>query len=130
MKTVKKWWWLILALGGLITYYIVDEIRVSRIEDRIPKTTLEMNKITEHVNEIPSDVENYKREVKLIQQGEVLIQQQIKLDSFYIFAEKKFTKDSLTELSKDKSRAGRDSINKVQAQTMREILKFLKDSIQ
>jgi hypothetical protein len=89
------------------------------------------------MNEKPSDIENFQREQRLIVQGDIQINQQVKLDSqqmiienqlkvidsFFVFAKKKELSDSITEIGKQKSRDQRTDDMEVQTATMLLILK-------
>ena len=113
----------VLLLGGgtgaYLTYEkdkIVEQAKDNALELRIPETPQFMNKIKDHVNEVPSDVENFQREIHLMKTGDTLVEfqkeinQQIKvIDSFYQFAKVKKTADSLAEFKRQKSRDSRDS---------------------
>ncbi len=109
---------LIFIIGGGITYYINDKIKNANIEQRIYPTPERLIRAMDHDDEVPTDVENFKREVRLIEQGDIQIEQQIKIDSqqlhiqrnikvidsFYQFAKKKAISDSIKEIVKQKSR--------------------------
>ncbi len=105
-------------IGGGIVYYINDEIKDANVEQRIYPTPEQLIKAIEHDNEVPTDVENYKREVRLIEQGDIQIEQQIRIDSqqlyiqknikvidsFFQFSKKKAISDSIKEIRKQISR--------------------------
>lgn len=105
-------------VGMGVTVYLTyekDKIQAvaekEAIEQKIPKSTEEMIKIRDHVNEVPSDVENFKRELNLIKTGDTLkaaqkeIQENIKvIDSFYKFSKKQAIRDSIEDIAKQKSR--------------------------
>lgn len=102
-----------------------NEVTHKDIESRIYDTPLELQQAKDHDNEVPTDVENFKREVRLIEQGDITIQQQllnyeqqIKIDSqqtelnqnikiFYEFQKQEKVDDSLTEIIKQESRDNR-----------------------
>lgn len=99
-----------------------NEVTHENIEQRISPTVSKFNKIVDHVDEVPSDIENYQREERLIEQGDITIEQQlvnydqqIKIDSqqvelntnlkiFYEFQKQIKVDDSLTEITKQISR--------------------------
>lgn len=121
-------------IGAGVTYYINDEKRDYDVEQRIYPTPQQLIKAIEHDNEVPSDVENFKREQRLIIQGDsnLLLQKDILLqqkeligvkgiiDSFYDFNKRKAKEDSIKNRVVKQSRAKRDVQNY-------EILEILKD---
>lgn len=128
---------LIMLVGALIMWFINNEIWKNDAEGKMHSTAEIKTEAENWLNTKPNDVQVFRARDTLQKTLDTtkLLQIQIlkranAMDSFYRFAQNKFTKDSLTELSKDRSRAGRDSTNKVQAETMREILKLLKDKNQ
>lgn len=93
------------------TKTIEDAAKIREIEQKIYPDALTLQKAMDHDNEVPSDVENFKREIHLIKTGDTLkirqkeIQAQIKvIDSFYDFSKKKAKNDSITDILKQKSR--------------------------
>jgi hypothetical protein len=107
------------TIVGLATGFYLDneknklerESKDREFEQRIYQTPLQLQKAIDHDNEVPSDVENFKREIRLIQTGDTLKEQQknieknIKvIDSFYIFSKNKSKKDSVLDIERQKSR--------------------------
>lgn len=106
----------IIAMG--VTFYLEYEkgkldrtAKDKDIEQRIYPTPQRLIKAMEHDDEVPSDVENFKREIRLIQTGDSLKTQQQEInenikviDSFYQFEKRKAIKDSIDDLAKQKSR--------------------------
>lgn len=111
------------AVGAYLTNEkdkIVREAEKKEIETRIPETVAEFNEIVDHINEVPSDVENYQREQRLIEQGDTLLTYQVEIsqnikviDSFFQFAKDKKISDSITEVVKQISRDQRGDDIKV-----------------
>lgn len=104
-----------MAIAG-INYYVDKEKEADQIQSKIPESPEEMIEIRNHINEVPSDVENYKREIRLIQQGDSLLDQQKEInenlkiiDSFYVFEKKKAYSDSIAEAKRQESRDKRTS---------------------
>lgn len=111
----------IMLIGGGITYYItgekdkiVREAKDKEIESRIYPTPLILQKAMDHDNEVPTDVENFIREQRLIEQGDTLLVYQSEIaenikviDSFFQFAKEKKYTDSIKDIAKDKSRDAR-----------------------
>ena len=131
--------WITIIIGGMSFYLdnektkIEQEVKSENIESRIPDTVGEFQKMQDHVNEVPSDVETYKREQRNIAIGDTLLIQQIKLDSqqvnitkqlkvidsFFVFAKNKKIQDSIKEITKQKSRDSRTKdINTQKAVTL------------
>lgn len=119
---------LILLITTVVGWYITSErnkdaqqITTDSIEERIPNTVTEFVEWEDHMNEKPSDVDNYKREIRLIKQGDTLLQYQSALDSaqirieknikvideFFEFAKEKHISDSIKDIKKQKSRDDR-----------------------
>ncbi len=112
-----------IALISVVVIFFADardtkkdnEVTHKDIEQRISPTVSKFNKIVDHVDEVPSDIENYQREERLIEQGDITIEQQVKLDSqqielnknlkiFYTFQKQVKFDDSISELTKQISR--------------------------
>jgi len=162
MTPPKKQTWLsknigfgavILIITTIIGWYITDQrnqdaqkITHDSIENRIPETIKKFVEWEDHMNEKPSDIENFQREQRLIIQGDIQINQQVKLDSqqvaitnqlkvidsFWIFAKNKKLIDSITEIGKQKSRDKRTDDMEVLSASMLIILKkvnAIQDSI-
>ena len=71
-----------------ITGYIAYErnkdaqkITHDSIEERIPEDVKTFVEWEDHMNEKPTDIENFQREQRLIIQEDIVIEQQVKLDS-------------------------------------------------
>ncbi len=113
----------VLLLGGGTGAYLTYE--KDKLEIQAEKNALELRvypspqrliKAMEHDDEVPSDVENFQREIRLIKTGDTLVEfqkeinEQIKvIDSFYQFAKASKISDSLAEFKRQKSRDSRDS---------------------
>ena len=113
---------LIFAAGTLLSIGTAFDLKGEReqdknnathkdIEQRIYPTPLILQQAVDHDNEVPSDVENYQREERLIEQGDTLliyqaeISENIKIiDSFFQFTKDKKISDSITESTKQISR--------------------------
>lgn len=131
MEPVKKKVWTTLRiliisaftiLGIGTAYYLKAErtqdsnvVTHKDIENRIYPDVQTLQKAIDHDNEVPTDVENFKREVRLIEQGDIQINQQVKLDSqqldlnknikvFYEFQIQEKYDDSISEITKQISR--------------------------
>ena len=105
-------------IGMGVTFYLTyettkisDEAKIRDIEQKIYPDALTLQKAMDHDNEVPSDVENFKREIRLISTGDSLklvqkeINENIKvIDSFCQFAKDKSIKDSISDIAKQKSR--------------------------
>ena len=127
---------LIFIIGGGIAYYINNEIKDADVEQRIYPTPERLIRAMDHDDEVPSDVENFKREQRLIVQGDsnLILQKDIKsqqkeiieikvaIDSFYGLLAEKARKDSIKDRTVNQSRAKRD----VQNYEILEILKEMK----
>ncbi len=88
-----------------------NEVTHKDIESRIYDTPLELQQAKDHDNEVPTDVENFKREQRLIEQGDTLLTYQAEIsenikviDSFFQFAKDKKYSDSIGEITKQISR--------------------------
>ena len=113
----------ILVIGGGIKYYldqekkqIEQEAKDANVESRIYPTPLILQKAMDHDNEVPSDVENLRREIRLIEQNDITIERQVMIDSqqleikdnlivigkFYEFVKDNKTVDSLSAVKKAK----------------------------
>jgi hypothetical protein len=119
---------LVAVVGWGIAYYLQEESRQlkrdakdAHIESRIYTTPLQYQKAVDHDNAVPNDVDNFKREIRLISQGDTLIQYHEKLDSvqvrieknilivneFFQFTKNKHISDSISESKKQISRDDR-----------------------
>jgi hypothetical protein len=144
---------IVLIITTVIGWYITDQrkqdaqkITHDSIENRIPESIKTFVEWEDHMNEKPSDIENFQREQRLIVQGDIQINQQVKLDSqqmiienqlkvidsFFVFAKKKKVSDSITEIGKQKSRDKRTDDMETISASMLLILKkvnAIQDSI-
>jgi len=95
-----------------------NEVKHKDIENRIYPNVQTLQKAIDHDNEVPTDVENFIREQRLIEQGDKTIIQQVKIDSqqtelkkdlkvvdsFFTYIKKERQQDSVKNIAKDKSR--------------------------
>ena len=130
MADEKKPWWTTLRIMIVGTFSVLSigtayylkaertqDSNVSThddIENRIYPDVQTLQKAMAHDNEVPTDVENFKREVRLIEQGDSLLLYQNEInknlkviDSFYAFERNKKIDDSITEIKKQESRDSR-----------------------
>lgn len=140
---------LITIIGGGIMYYLEMEkdklehdAKDALIEQRIYKTPAQYQKAIDHDNEVPSDVENFKRELRLIEQGDIQIVQQMVLDSqqvhirksimvidsFFQYAKRKNISDSIGEIKKQESRDARTAEIQNIGNILRALQKDIKDN--
>ncbi len=118
----------VLLISAVVGFYVSNqdtkkdnEVTHKDIESRIYNTPLELQQAKDHDNEVPTDVENFKREQRLIEQGDTLLNYQAEIsenikviDSFFQFTKDKKYNDSITEITKQISRDGReDALNKL-----------------